>query len=106
MSERAHVAVGGAVNGRYVITDRRRTGELTLAPDTSADGSASAPDCSPIVSEEQFDRVREVQGGDSCAAKPSMHPKADADDEMTVGLLMALDAGSLDPGPCLEGVWP
>jgi hypothetical protein len=37
MSEQAHVVLSGAVNGRYVITDRRPTGELTLAPDTSAD---------------------------------------------------------------------
>jgi hypothetical protein len=37
MSTQAHVVLSGAVNGRCVITDRRPTGELTLAPDTSAD---------------------------------------------------------------------
>ena len=33
MSEQAH----GAVNGCYVITDRRPIGQLALTPDTSAD---------------------------------------------------------------------
>lgn len=37
MSEQAHVVLSGAVSGRYVITDRRPTGELTLVPDTSAE---------------------------------------------------------------------
>lgn len=37
MSEQAHVVLTGAVVGRYVITDRRPTGELTLVPDTSAE---------------------------------------------------------------------
>lgn len=37
MSEQAHVVLSGAVTGRYVITDRRPTGELTLVPDTSAE---------------------------------------------------------------------
>ena len=36
MSEQAHGVLSGTVNGCYVITDRRPTGELTLAPDTSA----------------------------------------------------------------------
>ncbi len=37
MSEQPHVVLSGAVSGRYVITDRRPTGELTLVPDTSAE---------------------------------------------------------------------
>jgi len=37
MSKQAHVVLSGAVSGRYVITDRRPTGELMLAPDTSAE---------------------------------------------------------------------
>lgn len=37
MSEQAHVQLIGDINGRYVVTDRRPGGELTLAPDTSAE---------------------------------------------------------------------
>ena len=35
MSKRQHVVVSGDINGRYVVKDRRDTGELTLVPDTS-----------------------------------------------------------------------
>ncbi len=35
MSEQAHVQVSGDINGRYVVTDQRAGGELTLVPDTS-----------------------------------------------------------------------
>ena len=35
MSEQAHVQLIGDINGRYVVTDRRAGGELTLVPDTS-----------------------------------------------------------------------
>jgi hypothetical protein len=34
---RAHVKLSGDINGRYVVTDRRASGELTLVPDTSAE---------------------------------------------------------------------
>ncbi|MGA2166101.1 MAG: hypothetical protein ABSH36_16780 [Solirubrobacteraceae bacterium] len=33
----AHVKLSGDINGRYVVTDRRAGGELTLVPDTSAE---------------------------------------------------------------------
>lgn len=35
MGEHAHVQLIGDINGRYVVTERRPGGELTLAPDTS-----------------------------------------------------------------------
>jgi hypothetical protein len=35
MPEQAHVQLSGDINGRYVVTERRPSGELTLAPDTS-----------------------------------------------------------------------
>jgi hypothetical protein len=37
MAEQAHVKLSGDINGRYVVTDRRASGELTLVPDTSAE---------------------------------------------------------------------
>lgn len=37
MAEQAHVELSGDINGRYVVTDRRAGGELTLVPDTSAE---------------------------------------------------------------------
>src|SRR5580704_13931966 len=37
MAEQAHVELSGDINGRYVVTDRRDGGELTLVPDTSAE---------------------------------------------------------------------
>jgi hypothetical protein len=37
MVEQAHVKLSGDINGRYVVTDRRAGGELTLVPDTSAE---------------------------------------------------------------------
>jgi hypothetical protein len=36
-AEQAHVELSGDINGRYVVTDRRAGGELTLVPDTSAE---------------------------------------------------------------------
>jgi hypothetical protein len=54
MSEQAHVVLSGAVSGRYVITDRRLTGELRLVPDTSAEairGRAGLLDPTPEQSE-------------------------------------------------------
>jgi hypothetical protein len=35
VSKQAHVVLSGDINGRYVVKDRRDTGELTLVPDTS-----------------------------------------------------------------------
>lgn len=35
MSAQAHVKLSGDISGRYVVTDRRAGGELTLVPDTS-----------------------------------------------------------------------
>lgn len=35
MAEQAHVQLSGDISGRYVVTERRPGGELTLAPDTS-----------------------------------------------------------------------
>jgi hypothetical protein len=35
MAEQAHVKLSGDINGRYVVTDQRAGGELTLVPDTS-----------------------------------------------------------------------
>ena len=37
MAEQAHVKLSGDIKGRYVVTDRRASGELTLVPDTSAE---------------------------------------------------------------------
>jgi hypothetical protein len=37
VSKQAHVVLSGDINGRYVVTDRRASGELTLVPDTSAE---------------------------------------------------------------------
>ncbi len=36
VAEQAHVTLSGDINGAYVVTDRRPSGELTLVPDTSA----------------------------------------------------------------------
>lgn len=36
IGKQAHVKLSGDINGRYVVTDRRAGGELTLVPDTSA----------------------------------------------------------------------
>jgi hypothetical protein len=35
MGEHAHVQLIGDINGRYIVTERRPSGELTLASDTS-----------------------------------------------------------------------
>lgn len=35
MAKRAHVVLSGDISGRYVVTDQRAGGELTLVPDTS-----------------------------------------------------------------------
>lgn len=35
MDKQAHVRLSGDINVRYVVTDRRAGGELTLVPDTS-----------------------------------------------------------------------
>ncbi len=35
MGEQAHVKLSGDISGRYVVTDQRAGGELTLVPDTS-----------------------------------------------------------------------
>jgi hypothetical protein len=35
MIEQAHVKLSGDINGRYVVTNQRAGGELTLVPDTS-----------------------------------------------------------------------
>lgn len=35
MAEQAHVQLSGDISGRYVVTDQRAGGELTLVPDTS-----------------------------------------------------------------------
>ncbi len=46
-----HVKVTGAVNGRYVISDRRPDGVLTLEPDTSIEAIRERRcDCPPPVS--------------------------------------------------------
>jgi hypothetical protein len=37
VSKQTHVVLSGDINGRYVVKDRRATGELTLVPDTSAE---------------------------------------------------------------------
>lgn len=38
MAKQAHVTLSGDINGRYLVTDRRVGGELTLVPDTSWEG--------------------------------------------------------------------
>jgi hypothetical protein len=37
VDEPARVTVSGAVNGRYLITEKHPSGKLTLIPDTSID---------------------------------------------------------------------
>jgi hypothetical protein len=37
MIEQAHVKLSGDINGRYVVTDWRTSGGLTLIPDTPAE---------------------------------------------------------------------
>jgi hypothetical protein len=37
VSKQQHVVVSGDISGRYVVKDRRESGELTLVPDTSAE---------------------------------------------------------------------
>jgi hypothetical protein len=35
IAQHAHVKLSGDISGRYVVTDQRAGGELTLVPDTS-----------------------------------------------------------------------
>lgn len=35
MAEHTHIKLSGDIGGRYVLTDQRAGGELTLVPDTS-----------------------------------------------------------------------
>jgi hypothetical protein len=59
MGEHAHVQLIGDINGRYVVTERRPGGELTLAPDTSWAAIVERSGGRELTSEESAEFQRE-----------------------------------------------
>jgi hypothetical protein len=53
VDEPTHVTVSGAVNGRYLVAEKRPGGELTLVPDTSIEAVRERQGTEPM-SPEQF----------------------------------------------------
>lgn len=52
MNEPAHVTLTGAVNGRYLVTEKRPGGELTLVPDTSISAIRERQGTRPMSADE------------------------------------------------------
>lgn len=52
MNEPAHVTLSGAVNGRYVVTEKRPDGELILVPDTSISAIRERQGTKPMSADE------------------------------------------------------
>ncbi len=59
MAEQAHVKLSGDINGRYVVTDQRAGGELTLVPDTSWEAILERSGGREMTSEESAQFWRE-----------------------------------------------
>lgn len=59
MVKQAHVKLSGDINGRYVVTDRRAGGELTLVPDTSWEAILERSGGREMTSEESAEFWRE-----------------------------------------------
>lgn len=59
MAEQAHVKLSGDINGRYVVTDRRAGGELTLVPDTSWEAILERSGGQEMTAEESAEFWRE-----------------------------------------------
>ncbi len=52
MNEPAHVILSGAVSGRYLVTEERPGGELTLVPDTSISAIRERQGTKPMSADE------------------------------------------------------
>jgi hypothetical protein len=59
VSEHTRVQLIGDINGRYVVTERRAGGELTLAPDTSWSAIVERSGGRELTSEESAEFQRE-----------------------------------------------
>ncbi len=59
MTKQAHVTLSGDISGRYVVTDQRAGGELTLVPDTSWTGILERSGGRELTSEESTEFWRE-----------------------------------------------
>jgi hypothetical protein len=56
VNEPAHVILSGDVSGRYVVTEKRPDGELTLVPDTSIGAIRERQGTKPMP-REQFEEI-------------------------------------------------
>jgi hypothetical protein len=63
VKEPVTVQLSGAVEGRYVIRDRRADGELVIVPDTSIEAIRDELGVRPLTTEE-WDEVLEEHGPD------------------------------------------
>jgi hypothetical protein len=52
VNEPAHVTLSGAVSGRYLVTEERPGGELTLVPDTSISAIRERQGTKPMSADE------------------------------------------------------
>jgi hypothetical protein len=52
VGEHAYVTLSGAVSGRYLVTEKRDGGELTLVPDTSIDAIRERQGTQPMSTDE------------------------------------------------------
>jgi len=52
VNEPAHVTLSGAVNGRYLVTEKRPDGELTLVSDTSISAIRERQGTKPMSADE------------------------------------------------------
>lgn len=59
MAEPAHVKLEGDLTGRYIVTDARPDGSLTLVPDTSFDAILGRSGNRELTSEEWAEFLRE-----------------------------------------------
>jgi hypothetical protein len=59
MGKQSHVKLSGDINGRYVVTDQRAGGELTLVPDTSWEAILERSGGRELTAEESAEFWRE-----------------------------------------------
>lgn len=59
MAKEAHVKLSGDISGRYVVTDQRAGGELTLVPDTSWEAILERSGGQEMTAEESAEFWRE-----------------------------------------------